>query len=66
MQMRGGHLKDVTALEYYFHKNYYKTGSLMANSCKVRGGKEGKGGGSAGQKDRAAAARAGGGRGERV
>lgn len=35
MQMRGGHLKDVTALEYYFHKNYYKTGSLMANSCKA-------------------------------
>lgn len=33
--MRGGHLKDVTALEYYFHKNYYKTGSLMANSCKA-------------------------------
>ena len=35
MQMRGGHLKDVTALEYYFYKNYYKTGSLMANSCKA-------------------------------
>lgn len=35
MQMRGGHLRDVTALEYYFHKNYYKTGSLMANSCKA-------------------------------
>jgi solanesyl diphosphate synthase len=34
MQMRGGHLKDCTALEYYFHKNYYKTGSLMANSCR--------------------------------
>lgn len=35
MQMRGGHLQDVSALEYYFHKNYYKTGSLMANSCKA-------------------------------
>lgn len=35
MQMRGGHLKNCTALEYYFHKNYYKTGSLMANSCRA-------------------------------
>jgi len=34
MQMRGGHLKNCSALEYYFHKNYYKTGSLMANSCR--------------------------------
>lgn len=23
------------ALEYYLHKNYYKTGSLMANSCRA-------------------------------
>mmetsp|Transcript_81999 Transcript_81999/g.163823 ORF Transcript_81999/g.163823 Transcript_81999/m.163823 type:complete len:566 (-) Transcript_81999:269-1966(-) len=35
MQMRGGHLRDCSALEYYFHKNYYKTGSLMANSCRA-------------------------------
>lgn len=34
MQMRGGHLKDCGPLEYYFHKNYYKTGSLMSNSCR--------------------------------
>jgi geranylgeranyl pyrophosphate synthase len=35
MQMRGGHLKNCTAMEYYLHKNYYKTGSLMANSCRA-------------------------------
>ncbi len=27
--------KDCGPLEYYFHKNYYKTGSLMANSCRA-------------------------------
>lgn len=28
-------LEGHSALEYYLHKNYYKTGSLMANSCRA-------------------------------
>ena len=31
MQMHGG---NVDRLSYYLRKNYYKTGSLMANSCR--------------------------------
>ena len=27
--------EGASALEYYLHKNYYKTGSLMANSCRA-------------------------------
>ena len=36
MQMRNVDGRaEITPLEYYLRKNYYKTGSLMANSCKV-------------------------------
>jgi geranylgeranyl pyrophosphate synthase len=36
MQMRNIEGRsDITPLEYYLRKNYYKTGSLMANSCKA-------------------------------
>lgn len=36
MQMRNiDGRSDITPLEYYLRKNYYKTGSLMANSCKA-------------------------------
>jgi len=37
MQMRGTTISEGTAnerMKYYLKKNYYKTGSLMANSCK--------------------------------
>jgi geranylgeranyl pyrophosphate synthase len=36
MQMKNADGRDdITPFEYYLRKNYYKTGSLMANSCKV-------------------------------
>lgn len=34
MQMKPLHEASLSALEYYCRKNYYKTGSLMSNSCK--------------------------------
>lgn len=37
MQMKNADGRDgITPFEYYLRKNYYKTGSLMSNSCKVR------------------------------
>uniref|UniRef100_K3X305 Solanesyl diphosphate synthase n=1 Tax=Globisporangium ultimum (strain ATCC 200006 / CBS 805.95 / DAOM BR144) TaxID=431595 RepID=K3X305_GLOUD len=36
MQMKNADGRDdITPFEYYLRKNYYKTGSLMANSCKA-------------------------------
>uniref|UniRef100_A0AAV1VHL8 Uncharacterized protein n=1 Tax=Peronospora matthiolae TaxID=2874970 RepID=A0AAV1VHL8_9STRA len=36
MQMKNADARDdITPFEYYLRKNYYKTGSLMANSCKA-------------------------------
>ncbi|DBA01916.1 TPA: hypothetical protein N0F65_005105 [Lagenidium giganteum] len=36
MQMRNVEGRaDITPFEYYLRKNYYKTGSLMSNSCKA-------------------------------
>lgn len=38
MQSRPQGLDDDSAsaaMEYYLYKNYYKTGSLMANSCRA-------------------------------
>ncbi|KAI9915413.1 hypothetical protein PsorP6_007380 [Peronosclerospora sorghi] len=36
MQMKQASARDdITPFEYYLRKNYYKTGSLMANSCKA-------------------------------
>ncbi len=32
---QGGPAEARAALEYYLHKNYYKTGSLIANSCRA-------------------------------
>ena len=34
MQLRGNVAGDSERLTYYLRKNFYKTGSLMANSCK--------------------------------
>jgi geranylgeranyl pyrophosphate synthase len=37
MQMKNADSRDdISPFEYYLRKNYYKTGSLMANSCRVR------------------------------
>lgn len=36
MQMKHADGHAITPFEYYLRKNYYKTGSLMSNSCKVR------------------------------
>ncbi|TYZ62568.1 hypothetical protein PybrP1_004769, partial [[Pythium] brassicae (nom. inval.)] len=36
MQMKNADGRDgITPFEYYLRKNYYKTGSLMSNSCKA-------------------------------
>lgn len=36
MQMKNADARDdITPFEYYLRKNYYKTGSLMSNSCKA-------------------------------
>ncbi|RLN47200.1 hypothetical protein BBJ28_00004141 [Nothophytophthora sp. Chile5] len=36
MQMKNADARDdISPFEYYLRKNYYKTGSLMANSCKA-------------------------------
>ncbi|TMW67344.1 hypothetical protein Poli38472_012460 [Pythium oligandrum] len=36
MQMKNADGRsDITPFEYYLRKNYYKTGSLMANSCRA-------------------------------
>ncbi|CEG40354.1 geranylgeranyl diphosphate synthase [Plasmopara halstedii] len=36
MQMKNADTRDdITPFEYYLRKNYYKTGSLMSNSCKA-------------------------------
>lgn len=37
MQMKNADNRDdISPFEYYLRKNYYKTGSLMANGCRVR------------------------------
>ncbi|KAJ0396011.1 hypothetical protein P43SY_009741 [Pythium insidiosum] len=35
MQMKHADSQSISAFEYYLRKNYYKTGSLMANSCRA-------------------------------
>lgn len=38
MQLRPlEHAHSIPQFEYYLRKSYYKTGSLMSNSCQVRG-----------------------------
>ncbi|GLD99048.1 hypothetical protein PINS_up007766 [Pythium insidiosum] len=35
MQMKHADSQSISPFEYYLRKNYYKTGSLMANSCRA-------------------------------